>query len=310
MDANRISLRQLHYFITVAEELHFRRAAKRLKISQPPLTQRIKDMERGLGVELFRRLGGRIELTDAGRIVLKSARDVLTQAEGLREVAQRVARGEYGKIRIGLTMTALFFDSIRQAMRSFQQEHPGVALELMLITSGTALAMLRERKLDLCLIRAFPGEVPPDCENIVIARDGLMLVLPAGHKLADRRRVRLSAIVDENYVSLSARRGTAMYHQVTDLWDKSGLKPRITQEADNGPAVLALVAAGFGNAVLPSVLQAIRFDHVLWKKIDTDDRWTNSSMNLVYHGDTLAERAAARLVEYLRQRSGEAPRSV
>src|SRR5919197_4450053 len=89
MEANQISLRQLRCFITVAEELHFRRAAERLNMSQPPLTQRIKDMERELGVELFRRLGKNVELTDAGRVVLKSAREMLAQAENLHEVAER-----------------------------------------------------------------------------------------------------------------------------------------------------------------------------------------------------------------------------
>src|SRR4051794_15959776 len=103
MDTNQISLRQLRCFITVAEELHFRRAAERLNMTQPPLTQRIKDMERDLGVQLFHRQRKRVELTEAGRMVLKSAREVLAQTEGLFEVAQRAARGEYGHIKIGLT---------------------------------------------------------------------------------------------------------------------------------------------------------------------------------------------------------------
>jgi len=135
----------------------------------------------------------------------------------------------------------------------------------------------------------------------VIARDRIMLVLPAGHPQAANPRVPLSAIADENYVSLTGRRRTAIYHQILNVWDKSGLQPRITQEADHGPAVLALVAAGFGNAILPSVLQAIRFDHVVWKTIDVDDRWTETSLNMVHHTDVLADLATASLIESLRQ---------
>src|SRR5262249_18042786 len=180
MDPTRISLRQLRCFVTVSEELHFRRAAERLNMRQPPLTQRIKDMERDLGVKLFRRVGNKVELTDAGRMVLNPAREMLAQAERLFEVAPRAARGEYGRIKIGLAMTALFFDCVRQTMQMFQQQYPGVVLELSLITSGLALQTLRQRKLDLCLVRTFPGEVPPDCEKTVIARDRLLLVLPAG----------------------------------------------------------------------------------------------------------------------------------
>src|SRR5215211_4602149 len=149
-NTDRISLRQLRCFVILAEELHFRRAAERLHITQPPLTQRIQDMERELGVELFRRLGHRVELTDAGRAVLKSARETLAQAEGLYEVAQRAACGEYGQIRVGLTITALFFDSIHQALRTFQREHPDLSLDLIYVSSGRALDTLRQRKRDVC----------------------------------------------------------------------------------------------------------------------------------------------------------------
>src|SRR5919198_6709612 len=200
MDANSInsiSLRQLRCFITVAEELHFRRAAERLNMSQPPLTQRIKDMERELGVELFRRLGKNVKLTDAGRVVLKSAREMLAQAEGLYEVAERAGRGEYGRIRVGMTISALFFHSVGQTMRMFQQQHPDVTLELTLVTSGPALEGLRQRKFDLCLVRAFPAPLPPNCEETIIARDRMMVVLPAGHPQATNPRVALSAIADE-----------------------------------------------------------------------------------------------------------------
>jgi len=299
MDTNQISLRQLRCFVTVAEELHFRRAAQRLNMSQPPLTQRIKDMERDLGIELFRRLGKKVELTDAGRVVLKPARAMLAQAEDLYDVAERAGRGEYGRIRIGMTISALFFHSVGQTMRSFRQQHPGVTLELTLVTSGPALEGLQQRKFDLCLVRSFPAPLPPSCEETVIARDCMMLVLPAGHPQAKNPRVPLSAVFGENYVSLTGRRRTAIYHQIMNLWERSGLVPRITQEADNGPAVLALVAAGFGNAILPSVLQAIRFKHAVWKTIDINDRWTESSLNLVHHKDTLDERVPAGLIECL-----------
>jgi DNA-binding transcriptional LysR family regulator len=149
-NANQVSLRQLRCFVAVAEELHFRRAAEKLHTSQPSLTQRIKDMERDFGVELFLRIGHKVELTDAGGMILKAAKETLAQAESVCEVAQRAARGECGRIRIGLTITALFFRSIQQAMRLFQQEHPGVALDLTQIDSGSALEGLRQRRLDAC----------------------------------------------------------------------------------------------------------------------------------------------------------------
>lgn len=309
-NANQVSLRQLRCFVTVADELHFRRAAEKLHMRQPPLTQRIRDMERDLGVDLFRRIGNKVELTDAGKMVLNAARETLAKAESVCELAQRAARGECGKVRVGLTITALFFHSIQRGMRVFQQEHPAVSVELTQISSGPALDGLRQRKLDACLMRPFPSPLPPDFEETVIARDRLMLVLPAGHPRTGGKMIPLSAIADENFVSLACQRGIALYDQIMNLWEKSGLKPRVSQEAENGPAVMALVAAGLGNAILPSSLQAIRFEHVVWKTIEIDDRWTETSLNLVYHKDALAERVPAAFIECLRRHSCDASNMV
>jgi len=301
--ANPISLRQLRCFVTVAEELHFRHAAEKLNMSQPPLTQRIRDMERDLGVELFRRFGNKVDLTDAGRAVLKAAKETLAQAEVLCEVAQRAARGEYGRLRIGLTTTALFFDSIQQAMRAFQQEYPDVSLELMHISSGPSLESLRQRRLDVGLMRAFLAPLAPDCEEIVLGRDQLMLVLPAGHAVAGLESIPLGAVADDKFVSLSHKRGTALHAQIMGLWERSGLRPRIAQEAENGPAVMALVAGGLGYSILPSSFRVIRFQNVVWKAIDVDDSWTRSSLNLVYLKDTLRERIPAAFIDCLRRHS-------
>jgi DNA-binding transcriptional LysR family regulator len=305
-NADQISLRQMRCFVTVADELHFRRAAEKLHMRQPPLTQRIQGMERDLGVELFRRSGNKVELTDAGRMVLKAAKETLSRAEGVCAAAQRAARGECGHIRVGLTTSALFVDSIQQAMRVFQQERPDVSLELTYIGSCLGLEALRQRKLDVGLIRAFPVPLPPDCEEIVIERDRLMLVLPAGHPQTQAKKIPLSTMVDEKFVSLPCKGGMALYAQVMHLWERSGLRPRIAQEAAHGPAVMALVAGGLGYTILPSSFQAIRFERVVWKTIEADDRWTESSLNLVYHKNTLAERVPAAFIECLLRHSSAA----
>src|SRR5262245_34357384 len=284
---DRITLRLLRCFVTLAEELHFRRAAERLHISQPPLTQRIQDMERELGVELFRRLGHRVELTDAGRAVLKSARDTLAQVDGLYEVAQRAARGEYGQIRIGLTITALFCGSVHQAFRTFQREHPHLSLDLTYVSSGRALDALRRCKRDVCLVRELPAPVPPDCLEIMVAREKLMLVLPAGHPHAKGDRIPLSAVVDDRFIALTPNQGIALHSQITRLWEKSGLQPRVAQEAENGPTAMALVAGGLGYTILPSSFQTIRFESLIWKAIDGDASWTETSLNLVCFKDAL-----------------------
>ena len=302
MKGAEITLRQLRYFVMVAEELHFGRAAAKLHITQPPLTQRIHELERHLGVELFTRVGNKVDLTEAGKIVLSAAKDTLADAEGVCNVAQRVAKGEFGQLRIATaSIGTLFLPSIQQAMRTFQQEHPGLSLELTVTPSALSLEGLRQRKLDVCFMRLFTFPLPPECEAVAIARDRLMLVLPAGHPLTAQKTIPLSAIADEKYVSTSKKR-IALREQIAALWDKAGLKPpRASQQAEDGPALLALVAAGFGIAILPSLLQALQFQQIVWRTIDCDERWTASSMNLVYHRDSLAEQRPAAFIDFLKQ---------
>jgi DNA-binding transcriptional LysR family regulator len=155
-------------------------------------------------------------------------------------------------------------------------------------------------------MRAFLSPLPPDCEEIVIARDRLMLVLPAGHQRCPDKKISLSAIADEDFVALGCKGRSGVRGQIMNLWEKSGLKPHLAQEAENGPAVMPLVAAGLGNAVLPSSLQALRFDHIVWKTIDVDERWTETSLNLVYHKDALSQRASAAFIACLRRHSSSA----
>jgi DNA-binding transcriptional LysR family regulator len=218
---------------------------------------------------------------------------------------QRAARGEYGKIRFAVPLAALYFRSIQHALRVFQHEYPGVSLELAQINAGPALDGLRQRKFDAILMWALPTPVPPDCEETLMTRDRLMLVLPTGHLCARAKAIPLSTIAEEKYLSLPSNRGLGLYSQIVNLWEKAGLRPPKAQEADNGSAVMGLVAAGLGNAILPSSLQVIRFEDVIWKTIEIEERWTECSLKLVYHRDTLAERVPAAFIECMRRHSCE-----
>jgi len=128
-----LTLKQLDYFVAVAKERHFRRAAERLHISQPPLTQRIQAMERDLGVQLFTRTGHRIELTEAGRLVLAEAQAALAQVDRVREVAQRAEQGKAGHLRIAMVCSVPFIAAFTHATKAFQSDYPGVVLDLALL---------------------------------------------------------------------------------------------------------------------------------------------------------------------------------
>jgi DNA-binding transcriptional LysR family regulator len=293
------SLRLLQCFVAVAEELHFRRAAQRLHMTQPPLTQRIQAMERDLGVELFRRIGHSLQLTGAGRLLLKEARATLRQAERLRDVVHQAERGEAGRLRLGVTSSVPFLPSFTRAITSFQRDYPGVAVDLALVNSSQALQALRQRTLDIGLIRSLSAPLPPEWQQTTIARDRLMLVIPSGHPLAESERVPLRAIADENFLLFPRDHATALYGQIMDIWTRAGVIPRVTQEAEKGPAILALVAAGIGNAMLPSTLGAMKIDSVAWKQIDIEERWTMSSIVMVHRKEAQDERVQAHFIEYV-----------
>ncbi len=294
-----LSLRQLLYFVTVAEEKHFRRAAERLHISQPPLTQRIQSMERDLGVQLFRRSGRQVELTEAGRMVLAEAQAALAQVERLREVARRAEHGETGNVRIGLTTSVPFIRAFTRATKSFQHDYPAVVLNLSPTISSRAIDDLRQRKIDICLIRKVP--VPVGMRQVVVARDELMLILPSGHPKAKAKRIKLDEIADERFILYHGEQRNALHAHIMDVWARTGLTPRVTQQAENGLAILSLVAAGFGIAILPSSISAIRIDDIVWKHIDMDNEFTASSMVMMYRAEAEEDKIQSRFVEYVKR---------
>jgi DNA-binding transcriptional LysR family regulator len=286
------------YFVTVAEEKHFRRAAERLHISQPPLTQRIQSMERDLGVQLFKRSGRQVELTEAGRMVLAEAQAVLGQIERLREVARAAEHGETGNVRIGLTTSVPFIPAFTRATKAFQHDYPAVVLHLTPTISSRAIDDLRQRKIDICLVRQVA--IPVGMRQMPVARDELMLVLPSGHPKANAERIALEEVADERFILYHGEQRNALHAHIMDVWARTGLTPRITQQAETGLAILSLVAAGFGIAILPSSISAIRIDDIVWKHIDMDNRFTASTVVMMYRTEAEEDRIQSRFIEYIR----------
>jgi DNA-binding transcriptional LysR family regulator len=296
----QLTLRQLSYFVAVAEECHFRRAAARLHVSQPPLTQRIQALERDLGVQLFTRTGGHVELTEAGRLVLVEAQATLAQADRVREVARQVGQGEAGRLRVCVVISAPFVPGFSEAANAFQRDHPGVVLEMAETTARTAMEALRQRKIDICVVRRVAPELT-GVQQMVIGNDRLMLVLPSAHPKAAADKVALSDVVEERFIQFASEHSIALHRHVTELWTRAGLVPHTTQSAQNGLALLALVSGGFGNAILPSTLRKINMPNVVWKPIDMDEQWTSSPLVMVYRTDVQNEKVQARFIDYVRR---------
>jgi DNA-binding transcriptional LysR family regulator len=304
---SQLTVRQLSCFVAVAEECHFRRAAQRLHISQPPLTQRIQSLERDLGVQLFTRTGRRIELTQAGRLVLAEAQGVLAQVERVRQVARQAEQGETGTLRMAVVIAVPFLPAFNAATRAFQQDYPRVVLDLVQANSGQAIDALRQRKVDICLIRRV-SLLSSGFEQMTVARDRLMLVLPATHPKALAEKVSLSDVAEERSILFPSEQNAALYRHIMDVWARAGLIPRAAQEAENGLAILALVAADFGIAILPSTLSGIHMPNVVWKQIDMADQWTSSSIIMIYRTEDLNDKITSRFINYIRRYSSEAER--
>jgi DNA-binding transcriptional LysR family regulator len=186
-----MELRHLRYFVTTAEEMHFTRAAARLHIGQPPLSQQIRDLEREIGVQLFLRLGRRIELTEAGQAFLKDARALLESAERAKASAQQYARGERGSVRIGFNSSASFHPFVSETISRYRVTHPNVQLALTEKTTSALLGDLRDGRLDAAFLRPTASEtVGLRTEHLL--EEPMMIALPLGHALANRPRLPFS----------------------------------------------------------------------------------------------------------------------
>jgi DNA-binding transcriptional LysR family regulator len=286
--------------VAVAEEGHFRKAAQRLHMTQPPLTQRIQAMERDLGVQLFTRTNNRVELTQAGRLVLGEAQAALAQVQRVQETAMQAGRGEAGILRLALVIAVPFLTAFNEATRAFQRDYPGVVIEVVQANSGQAIEALRNRKVDMCLIRRPPRRLS-GFQEMTVAHDQLMLVLPDDHPKAAADKIALSEVADERFIIFPSEQNAALYRHIMNVWARAGYRPRVAQTGENGLAILTLVAANFGIAMLPSTLAGLRLPNIVWKPIDMDEELTSSAIIMLYRTEVLNEKIPSRFIEYLQQ---------
>jgi DNA-binding transcriptional LysR family regulator len=258
-----MELRHLRYFVVLAEELHFSRAAQRLGISQPPLSQQIRALEADLKAPLFERTNRRVELTEAGRALLIEARATLDQAERAAAVVGQAQRGQIGELRIGFAPSAPLIAPFTATLLAFRKAAPGVRLVLDDQVSTQQIEALLERRLHIGVVRspAMP-DLPDALTAIELHREPLAVFLPADHVLARPRAVPLKALAGEPFVFFPRTHGTSLHDQVHALCRRAGFVPRIAQEARANATILALVAVGLGVSILPQSLSGIAVANV------------------------------------------------
>jgi DNA-binding transcriptional LysR family regulator len=264
-----MELRHLRYFVAVAEELHFGRAAARLGIAQPPLSQQIRQLERELDVELFARVGRRVGLTAAGRIYLGEAREILHRVERAGIAARRAARGETGALAVGVVPSATY-GLMPRVFRTFRARHPDVAFSVAVLSSGRQVEGLRAGQLQLGFVRPPFGDETLAAETV--HEEPVAVVLPTGHPLAARRALPLARLAAEPLVLFPRDPRPSWYDFVLGLCRGAGFEPTVAQEAADLATAMALVAAGIGVTVVPASVKDLRRSGVEYRDLDPAPR--------------------------------------
>jgi DNA-binding transcriptional LysR family regulator len=264
----QMELRHLRYFIAVAEEGHVTRAAERLGMQQPPLSQRIKAMERELDVQLFHRRARGVELTDAGRAFFNNARAVLAQLDYTFETTRRTARGEQGRISIGIVPASPFHPLVPQAIRAFRESYPLVSVRLEERLGGDLLELLRNEQIDVAFIR-----IPhADQEGLVINRlleEPMLVALPSAHALArseGESPLFLKDLARETFI-LYGPPGVGLREVTMAACRAAGFSPCAGQEAPRIASTLSLVAVGLGISLVPASLSHLYVDGVVYRRL-------------------------------------------
>lgn len=259
-----MELRQLQYFLAVAEELNFGRAAERLLISQPPLSRQIRKLEQGLGVELFSRTQRRVELTEAGTAFLPEARQVLAQAELAAQVAQRASRGEIGRLVVGFEASSTY-DVIPTSLKLYREQFPDVDLVVYGMTTHEQFEALLKRKIDIGFMVSPMKDEGLTIETVL--QEPMVLALPENHRLARKKQIRIQDLESEPLVTFQRDRGCGLYDRIIAVCQQANFTPIIAQEADEMQVILGFVAAGMGVSLLSASVMHFQRPHVVYREL-------------------------------------------
>jgi DNA-binding transcriptional LysR family regulator len=260
-----MELRQLRYFLTVADTLHFGRAAEQLHIAQQPLSFQIKQLEDELGVVLFERTTRSVALTPAGEAFLNDVQAGLNRIQHGVEAAQRIARGESGRLQIGYTSTTLY-NVMPPIMRQFRERFPQVEVILHELVSPMLEQQILSEEIDVGIVMLH-GAVVTGLAAEPIYEEPVAIALPKHHRLARQATIALADLADEPFVMYSRTIKRQVFDEFIALCHLAGFSPQIAQEAANEPAVLGLVAAGLGVAPVGSSLSGVRPDEIAYRQL-------------------------------------------
>jgi DNA-binding transcriptional LysR family regulator len=275
----KLDSRQLRYFVAVAEELHFGRAAKRLHISQPPLSQQIRQLETQLGVHLFERSPRSVQLLPAGAVLLAQARGILAELERTVELVQSTARGDRGLLRLGYT-AASAFTLLPVLIRAFKKHYPYVEVVLMELLSSEQAEALLQQRLDVGLLRPFRPQAELCAQTLV--EEPMILALPADHPLAAQTQVQVQQLHAQSLIGFTRTEARYLQELVDDMLTTAGVQPHLTQRATQPHTMLSLVSAGLGVAIVPEAATQAPVKGVVYRPLLTQGASPMASVHLAW----------------------------
>ncbi|MBB4230406.1 LysR family transcriptional regulator [Rhizobium mongolense] len=262
-----MELRHIRYFLAVAEEGNFTRAAGKLGIGQPPLSQQIRDLEAEIGAALFHRVPHGAELTAAGEAFFGEAKASLASAEKAKLAAQRANRGETGKLALGFTASSAFNPVVSATIRRFRAQWPEVRLSLTEMNTLALMEKLNRGELDATFMRPSLDD-PPGVRLKRLDDEPMVVALPANHPLAKYERLSLALLSNEPFILFPRLVGLSLFDDVVLACRKAGFELTVAQEAPQISSVVNLVAAELGVSIVPASIAQIRLDGVAYRPID------------------------------------------
>jgi DNA-binding transcriptional LysR family regulator len=281
-----IAGRLLSQFIAVAEELHFGRAAARLHMAQPPLSQAIKNLEEIVGVQLLARSKHSVSLTPAGRAFLEEARELIAHGQRAIDTARRASEGLTGRITIGF-MGSVSYELLPRILREFRTQFPAIHVDLREQTSVEQIESLHASKIDLGIVRV-PLNNAADLNMRTIEVERFIAVLPRDHRLAASRSLRLEDLAEAPFMIFPADKSPSLHAKFLMACDEAGFSPRIAHEAWQMASMVSLVAAGMGVALLPAQVRNSPHPGVVYKDLDNDSERLELKIAAAWRPDNIS----------------------
>jgi DNA-binding transcriptional LysR family regulator len=301
-----MDLKRLRYFVVVAEELSFTRAAARLRISQPPLSQMIGRMEDEIGFKLFERTKRKVVLTEGGKVFLEDGRNILKHADEAIKRARRTANGETGHLRVAFTPWADFTTEFLEIFRHFGAVAPDVTVDFHSMPSWVAAEALDDRRVDVAFVMESP-QSSVGVESVLVLEEELVAAIPKGHELARKATVALHRLAKEPQIVVARDRIVPRHNAIRTLFAQNGLELKARHMIDHPQTTLALVAAGAGVALVPASFGNIKRPGVVYRRVKPTGQvrliavWKSANRTAVLEtfirtvGEVLARKKSRRL---------------